>query len=410
MDEADLLGDRIAIMGDGKLKCCGSSIFLKKAYGVGYNITLEKSSVNEFHLESVTSLMKKHVSDYKLLSDAGKEISFQLPFSSSSSFAGLFSDIESNLDNLRLRSYGISVTTLEEVFIRVSKLGADSKALSAMKQSVSNVEDLEKGKPASYSPVAFDKLAENENIRFFICHMHALFNKRFYYFMRDKKTWLFQYIMPVVFVLVGMLVMVNNTVKPNQPFKALRPQSYNSGISTDPLPFPYSNASKFCPGSWDNCLGLVHGQGKIMQNACPYGQGNTDSCPLLAVNDAEYVYNMSLYLYEHRNDYKSTFFGAVSFPNDPSFPISSITNVEYLEKLTYYIHANYSAPHSSHIFSTMVVDSVLKTYNSSASLLINMHTMPNTYREADLFASFNVDLVSFTSLLILLLFFSSYIT
>lgn len=29
MDEADLLGDRIAIMGDGKLQCCGSSLFLK---------------------------------------------------------------------------------------------------------------------------------------------------------------------------------------------------------------------------------------------------------------------------------------------------------------------------------------------------------------------------------------------
>ena len=29
-DEADYLGDRIAIMADGKLRCCGSSLFLKK--------------------------------------------------------------------------------------------------------------------------------------------------------------------------------------------------------------------------------------------------------------------------------------------------------------------------------------------------------------------------------------------
>ena len=28
-DEADLLGDRIAIMAEGKLKCSGSSLFLK---------------------------------------------------------------------------------------------------------------------------------------------------------------------------------------------------------------------------------------------------------------------------------------------------------------------------------------------------------------------------------------------
>ena len=33
MDEADLLGDRIAIMADGVVQCCGSSLFLKKKYG-----------------------------------------------------------------------------------------------------------------------------------------------------------------------------------------------------------------------------------------------------------------------------------------------------------------------------------------------------------------------------------------
>jgi len=33
MDEADILGDRIAIMADGVVKCCGTSMFLKKLYG-----------------------------------------------------------------------------------------------------------------------------------------------------------------------------------------------------------------------------------------------------------------------------------------------------------------------------------------------------------------------------------------
>jgi ABC-type multidrug transport system ATPase subunit len=45
MDEADLLGDRIAIMAEGVVKCCGTSYFLKKTYGKYYfcfNITLLK--------------------------------------------------------------------------------------------------------------------------------------------------------------------------------------------------------------------------------------------------------------------------------------------------------------------------------------------------------------------------------
>ncbi len=40
MDEADFLGDRIGIMGEGKLICCGSSVFLKNKFGVGYNLTI----------------------------------------------------------------------------------------------------------------------------------------------------------------------------------------------------------------------------------------------------------------------------------------------------------------------------------------------------------------------------------
>lgn len=37
MDEADLLGDRIAIMAGGKLQCYGSPFFLKKKYGTAIN-------------------------------------------------------------------------------------------------------------------------------------------------------------------------------------------------------------------------------------------------------------------------------------------------------------------------------------------------------------------------------------
>ena len=45
---ADLLGDRIAIMGDGKLRCCGSSLYLKNLFGVGYNMTVEKIDATKF--------------------------------------------------------------------------------------------------------------------------------------------------------------------------------------------------------------------------------------------------------------------------------------------------------------------------------------------------------------------------
>jgi ATP-binding cassette subfamily A (ABC1) protein 1 len=42
MDEADYLGDRIAIMSQGKLRCLGSSVYLKNKFGAGYNLTIVK--------------------------------------------------------------------------------------------------------------------------------------------------------------------------------------------------------------------------------------------------------------------------------------------------------------------------------------------------------------------------------
>lgn len=42
MDEADVLADRIGIMSEGKIKCIGSSLFLKNKFGIGYKLKLEK--------------------------------------------------------------------------------------------------------------------------------------------------------------------------------------------------------------------------------------------------------------------------------------------------------------------------------------------------------------------------------
>jgi len=42
MDEADMLGDRIAIISHGQLQCCGSSTYLKNTLGEGYHLRLVK--------------------------------------------------------------------------------------------------------------------------------------------------------------------------------------------------------------------------------------------------------------------------------------------------------------------------------------------------------------------------------
>jgi ATP-binding cassette, subfamily A (ABC1), member 3 len=65
----------------GQMSCCGSSLFLKNRFGIGYNFTLVKQDmadnerINDFIMEKLPLAEKQ--------SDAGKEISYRLPFSTS---------------------------------------------------------------------------------------------------------------------------------------------------------------------------------------------------------------------------------------------------------------------------------------------------------------------------------------
>lgn len=47
MDEADLLSDRVAILSQGRLYCCGSPIFLKNCFGAGFYLTLVRQMTLE---------------------------------------------------------------------------------------------------------------------------------------------------------------------------------------------------------------------------------------------------------------------------------------------------------------------------------------------------------------------------
>ncbi|XP_069576163.1 ATP-binding cassette sub-family A member 2 isoform X2 [Brachyistius frenatus] len=145
MDEADLLGDRIAIISHGKLKCCGSPLFLKSTYGDGYKLTLVKkqsegrgqgsqqqqppsslspsSSLSPCSEAHVTQFIRQFVASCLLVSDSNTELSYVLPSEAvkKGCFERLFQALEQSLDSLALTSFGVMDTTLEEVFLKVSE-------------------------------------------------------------------------------------------------------------------------------------------------------------------------------------------------------------------------------------------------------------------------------------------------
>ena len=75
MDEADILADRKAIMAHGRLRCVGSSVFLKTHFGLGYCLTLTKQAAaaeqdaaaralgDASSLDAAMRLVRSHVPD-----------------------------------------------------------------------------------------------------------------------------------------------------------------------------------------------------------------------------------------------------------------------------------------------------------------------------------------------------------
>ncbi|CAN0295273.1 unnamed protein product, partial [Ectocarpus sp. 13 AM-2016] len=144
MDEADTLGDRIAIMAEGELRCMGSSLFLKGLYGVGYTLTVIKADEGDGDgggggdawegqspppgrlmvaakdgKDALEALVLRFVPEALTVSKVGKERNYRLPFASSSNFVDMFREIDARKEQLGVAGYGVSVTTLEEVFLRV---------------------------------------------------------------------------------------------------------------------------------------------------------------------------------------------------------------------------------------------------------------------------------------------------
>uniref|UniRef100_A0A2K6JUR5 Cholesterol transporter ABCA5 n=1 Tax=Rhinopithecus bieti TaxID=61621 RepID=A0A2K6JUR5_RHIBE len=116
MDEADILADRKAVISQGMLKCVGSSMFLKSKWGIGYRLSMY---IDKYcATESLSSLVKQHIPAATLLQQNDQQLMYSLPFKDMDKFSGLFSALDSHSD-LGVISYGVSMTTLEDVFLKL---------------------------------------------------------------------------------------------------------------------------------------------------------------------------------------------------------------------------------------------------------------------------------------------------
>ncbi|CAG5131580.1 unnamed protein product, partial [Candidula unifasciata] len=188
MDEADVLGDRIAIISQGKLCTVGTSLFLKNRFGSGYYLTLVRSDVHDtdgssafesaadslyhgsrpstaasvrtvmdvqptyggdddegffdksFSLSRLSAFIEKYVPGADLVEDNSMEVCYRLPENDghTEKYQKLFVALEKSYKQLGISSYGISDTSLEEVFLKVAQDSLDTDGTEGSKNKHRN--------------------------------------------------------------------------------------------------------------------------------------------------------------------------------------------------------------------------------------------------------------------------------
>ncbi|KAI8512473.1 ATP-binding cassette sub- A member 2 [Branchiostoma belcheri] len=301
MDEADILGDRIAIISNGQLRACGSSLFLKSTFGDGYRLTVVKRPVDreeqgsgEPDLNSslsngsiitrcaeqkVSKFIRQHVAGAVLLSDTNREISYMLPSEAvkKGCFEKLFSALQSKLDDLDLSSFGLTDTTLEEVFLKVTEATSndlpekeekDSLPLPTPPEASSppvttpgdpSMVELEMPVRGGVSGRSYDRLMEDgdnisqhssepaedpicldqegvgsyrlEGCQLAFSQFWGLMIKRFNFSRRNTKALFSQIVLPALFICVAMTVALSVPDIGDYPPLVLSPSQYHNYTS-----------------------------------------------------------------------------------------------------------------------------------------------------------------------------------
>lgn len=130
MDEAEHLSDRVAVMKEGELQCCGSPLYLKDRYNLGWNLTVvmekpeDDTGIEHQYANSqdlITSFLQQFIPLTKLVRRSGRELTYCFPKGSEELFPEAFDAFEQQAKDLGVTSYGIENASFEEVFLMLAE-------------------------------------------------------------------------------------------------------------------------------------------------------------------------------------------------------------------------------------------------------------------------------------------------
>ena len=126
MDEADILADRKLILNKGKIRCLGTSLYLKNHFNMKYNLEIETNDRARVHkliqnyVPNAIYVENKENNQQNNRRESFKYHTWRLPLKLSYKFSALLNNLEYCSDNNNfIKKIALFMPTLEELFIRL---------------------------------------------------------------------------------------------------------------------------------------------------------------------------------------------------------------------------------------------------------------------------------------------------
>ena len=143
-------------------------------------------------------------------------MTFQLPSDSASQFKDFFTQLDGALDVLGIRSYGVGITTLEEVFLKIAE---DTPATDEAPHTTNKLEDSRGLLKVSDLLDDYSIVEQHEEgyMNNFFLSLKALLKKKFLVQVRDPRTLVIEMLFPIIFIFAGLALATRKPIMPGIP-------------------------------------------------------------------------------------------------------------------------------------------------------------------------------------------------
>ena len=122
MEEADILGDRVAVMSHGHIQALGSPLELKRKFGVGFSMTVFLDAKKPTAAEDTIAFFKQEFPSIQINKHVDQAIKFKVPIADDDpKLVPFFKTLEENKDRCGIKDFSVGLATLEEVFLELSR-------------------------------------------------------------------------------------------------------------------------------------------------------------------------------------------------------------------------------------------------------------------------------------------------